>query len=247
ITLIEKRINLLETIVKAIPIVSLIIGLSYWTAIFTNTNISSYTYDKIGYSGWFYSANELSVIVLILLGLTIVNLNKNSMLINFIAFGLLLSMLPMIGTKTAFLGGIIITIAYGFYLLLSKQSRYIQKSFKFAFFSVVALFFIITPFTPIGSNTVNVELNDDYYTDIEKTRYEQYRNKSGFLNRFLSSRDIYFYATYEDFNQSSTVRKLFGLGYAGNYVTEPKLIEMDFFDLFFSYGYIGAILLVIPL
>src|SRR5699024_5169954 len=68
-----------------------------------------------------------------------------------------------------------------------------------------------------------------------------------FLNRVLSSRDIYFYATYEDFKQSSTVRKLFGIGYAGNYVTEPKLIEMDFFDLFFSYGYIGSLLLIIPL
>src|SRR5699024_7025515 len=41
-------------------------------------------------------------------------------------------------------------------------------------------------------------------------------------------------------------RQLVGLGYGGNYEVAPKLIEMDFFDLLFSYGYIGFFILIIP-
>src|SRR5699024_7229978 len=31
------------------------------------------------------------------------------------------------------------------------------------------------------------------------------------------------------------------------YTSDPKIIEMDFFDMFFSYGVIGSLFLLIPL
>src|SRR5699024_434843 len=70
---------------------------------------------------------------------------------------------------------------------------------------------------------------------------------STFMTKLLSSRDIYLQTTKEDFIQAEGLRKAFGLGYAGNYTSDPKIIEMDFFDMFFSYGVIGTLLLLIPL
>ena len=66
------------------------------------------------------------------------------------------------------------------------------------------------------------------------------------LKMILSSRNHYFENTYSDYVHSGFLQKLFGLGYAGFYESSPKLIEMDFFDLFFSFGIIGFIVFFLP-
>lgn len=70
---------------------------------------------------------------------------------------------------------------------------------------------------------------------------------SGILKSLLSSRNVYFENIYLDYVDSDIFHKLFGLGYAGFYEEQPKLIEMDFFDLFFSFGIIGNTLILLPL
>ena len=42
-------------------------------------------------------------------------------------------------------------------------------------------------------------------------------------------------------------QKLFGMGYASNYSDQPKTIEIDYLDLFFSTGILGSILYFLPL
>ncbi|HSH50469.1 MAG TPA: O-antigen ligase family protein, partial [Bacteroidales bacterium] len=85
-------------------------------------------------SGWFYSANELSVIVIILLTLTIIYFHEKRTFLPLIAFSFILSMIPMIGTKTAFYGAIIIIISFFALSIFTKQ---IKQNFF-----VVARFFI---------------------------------------------------------------------------------------------------------
>ena len=52
---------------------------------------------------------------------------------------------------------------------------------------------------------------------------------------------------YKDFYKEAPMsQKLLGMGYAGNYKADPKLIERDFHDWFYSFGIIGFILLVVP-
>ncbi|MDM5237003.1 hypothetical protein COE30_05715 [Bacillus cereus] len=52
---------------------------------------------------------------------------------------------------------------------------------------------------------------------------------------------------YKDFyNEAPMSQKLLGMGYAGNYKEQPKLIERDFHDWFYSFGIIGFILLIVP-
>src|SRR5699024_6034369 len=70
---------------------------------------------------------------------------------------------------------------------------------------------------------------------------------STLMTKLLSSRDVYLQVIKDDFKKAKRIRKAFGIGYAGDYSTDPKLIEMDFFDMFFSYGMIGTLFLLIPL
>ncbi|WP_232324872.1 O-antigen ligase family protein [Halobacillus mangrovi] len=70
--------------------------------------------------------------------------------------------------------------------------------------------------------------------------------ESPVLRILLSSRNLFFANTLEQYKNADLVQKSFGMGYAGNYKENRKLIEMDFFDLFFSYGIIGSLLLFMP-
>src|SRR5699024_3275158 len=60
-------------------------------------------------------------------------------------------------------------------------------------------------------------------------------------------RDLYVSEIAQDFYHAPLLRKLFGLGLAGDYGRYPKMIEMDFFELFFSFGIIGSFVLLLPL
>lgn len=230
-------------IYRAIKIISIIIGVSYWFSIMSRTAFDSYEYGGAGYSGWFFSANELSVIVIVLLGLTVMNLTLDQTLTAWISFILVLSMVPMIGTKTAFLGGGIILFISVIYALLDFKTQ--ASRMKNILLLVVAIIYVcLIPLTPIASKTA--DLQSQLYINQMPMKDSQDKT-SGFFQRILSSRDIYFDSIKEDYRAANGVRKTFGLGYSGDYTNKPEVIEMDFFDLFFSYGVIGSMFLIAPL
>lgn len=245
ILLIDNQLLSKSLIFQAAKVIAIVIGSSYWLAILSGTSINSYTYGESGYSGWFYSANELSVIVIILLGLMIAQLSFQKTISSWIAFILILSMLPMIGTKTAFYGGILIISIFLIYLLITYNSQLLTDKNNFAFLGIIILFICLTPFSPILSNTEQLEVS---IKQVHQQAVEPALGQESVLvTKLLSSRNVYLQAIKEDFTHAETLRKTFGLGYAGNYMDNPKLIEMDFFDLFFSYGMIGSLFLLIPL
>lgn len=241
IVLLENKSIHQTLIYRAAKVIAMIIGISYWLAIITQTSIGSYTYEKVGYSGWFYAANELSVTVIIVLALTMINLRYEQTITAWIAFILILSMVPMIGTKTAFAGGILLLAFYTVYLIFPFNRQQFKQSWRFL--SIVIIFICFIPFSPMANNTEQLDIQlPPKNTPIS----EEVSNQSTLMGRILSSRNIYFQDIKEDFKRATITRKAFGLGYAGDYVKEPKIIEMDFFDLFFSYGVIGSILLIAP-
>lgn len=221
-------------VLRATVWASMILGVSYWLAILTNTDIKSYAYDKLGYSGWYFSANELSVIVIILFSLVLSQLHKERSYLTLFSFLLLLSMTPMIGTKTAFYGGFILLVSYTGYLLVKER----RQSTTVVIALIAVIYIVNLPMTPIYANESYERFFERQTNLAEKTDYEQ---------TVLSSRDVYLEETKEDYKNASWIRKLFGLGYAGDYKTSPKTIEMDFYDLFFSYGIIGTIIMLIPI
>ena len=71
-----------------------------------------------------------------------------------------------------------------------------------------------------------------------------------FLDHFIFSQRLTFEeATRKNYNKSQTLEKIFGIGYIENYATDEaniKVIEIDYFDIFYREGIIGFILFFIP-
>ena len=66
----------------------------------------------------------------------------------------------------------------------------------------------------------------------------------------FSSRIKFMKETMNNYNNSSILEKLFGIGYIENYGTNNlnlKIIEMDYYDILFRNGIIGFILILLPL
>lgn len=222
----------LTTLFHATGIAATVIGISYWIAFFTATSLSSYSYDKSGYSGWFFAANELSVIIIILFTFAIIHFTERPSWLTFVPFGILLSIAPYIGTKTAFFGVLIMLASVSLLYMVTSQ----WKKIILMLMSIVILGFIL-PGSPIANNISPQQLDDQHRTEpINEKKIDQ----------VLSSRDTYFQETKTDFLAASPIRKLFGLGYAGDYEKNPKTIEMDGYDLFFSYGVIGGAVILLP-
>ena len=135
--------------------------------------------------------------------------------------------------------------------------------------SAILLFIMLTPITPAYTNTaghyssVNEKLLEELLEEMEdesqvdqneleenKALKERMAENKFFNNKLvtvlLSNRDVYLYRTHTHFVEAPIHQKLFGLGYAGNWEENPKLIEMDFFDLFYSFGIIGFLLFIAP-
>ncbi|WP_269410420.1 O-antigen ligase family protein [Lentibacillus daqui] len=244
ILLLKQRILSKATIYRAAAVTSLIVGVSYWLAIATGTGIDSYRYGSAGFSGWFFAANELSVIVIVLLGLSLVHLTYKRTYLSWFSLAFMISMVPMIGTKTAFVGGVALLLTGVGYILLFIRHVGREKS-AILFLAIVILFICLIPKTPIFSATGQLGHGADHKTEQIESVSDQTETKSP--TNILSSRDMYLQQTKTEFADATVARKLFGLGFAGDNQDVEKLIEMDFFDLFFGYGIIGSFLLVMPL
>ncbi|AIF45592.1 O-antigen ligase family protein [Virgibacillus sp. SK37] len=248
LNLLQKKPWQNALILKATMIASCLIGFSFWLAIFTETSISSYMDANAGYSGWFFAANELSVIVLILLGIIVSTLTYTNDLLAWLSFLLIISMIPMIGTKTAFLGGLVIVLGHTILLLWKTRMRVWKHPTVTAYLLVIILFFTLLPFTPATSDS---RPNSMQQAEQSKPVVIHTDTSAIYMHpkvvHVLSSRPIYLESIKTDFQEAELSRQLFGLGYAGDYEKQPKIIEMDFFDLFFSFGYIGSILLLLPI
>ncbi|UOQ50288.1 O-antigen ligase family protein [Gracilibacillus caseinilyticus] len=138
--------------------------------------------------------------------------------------------------------------------------------------ALLAVILIVSPFTP-GYQNLSVELPEPDQEDIDKG-FEDVPGQGGngessgesedeiiegedtrvtfeinspIVNKILSSRHIYFTWQLNQMIRADVSQKILGMGYAGNYINNRKTIEMDFFDIFFSFGVIGFILVMLPL
>ena len=225
-----KRLQVHSILLGGI-IAASIIGVSFWLAIFTDTSNLSYRYMKAGYTGWFFSANELGVILLVLLALVLVAYERKVHPIYAIfSLTLLLSVMPMLGTKVPLYGGFIILGTYVFWSLIALFSSKHRQWKSAVIFLLLIVYGTMLPFTPAAKNTMHYTVTDPIQKDTEQLSMKQ---------QMLSSRDVYFNETKKAFLEASPIRKLFGIGYGGDYETTPKMVEMDGYDLLSSYGLIG--------
>lgn len=250
----DKRISKKELI--NILITNLIVYiLLLLIPIITSTSFSTYELYSYGKIGWYYSANEISIILVILFPFIykILKLNKIYLTIIPILIGIVIS---SIGTKVSMIGIIICSFMIFVISLFDKK----KKTHKNLIFSCL-LIFLSTIIIFKNSNTIknfNTSLDiqmEQILLEEELTDFNENSFCYKFINKYakalLSDRDVYFKVTYKIYEENYSINTvLFGLGYTDNSKIDnfaiEKLIEIDLLDIFFHSGLIALIIIILP-
>lgn len=220
----------------------------------TNTSFSSYALNKgDGVVGWFYAANDISVILISLFPFILYKLDKK------IDYKLIILVLVsifsclLIGTKVAYFGILISLFLCLFYYLF-----YIKKKWKNIL--IVLLIFIGTIFLGYDSSVINnIKNRADKYEEYQETGKNETKGEGDIVVRdedtaatiiVFSSRDRLLKETYEIYETRSNLEKVFGIGFSNresvNNKKIEKLVEMDLFDILFHGGIALFILYFLP-
>lgn len=250
----DVRMQVQRNIYYAMLIVSLVMVI----AAITGTGIKSYESEKLGQQGWFFAGNEIGAIMAISLPVvlyyTLKMTNSKRKLYYWVPVILLIISMLLVGTKVGYLA-VLITLIVSQLALLIEKFRNREKSRQIHLNSIInlivlAIFLAITPFTPVAYNTKvhlswwGIENNFGLFSKSgeEGDTEEHQKREKAVENVVLSGREEHldlFRSYYEDAPLS---QKLFGMGYGGNYKAiedEVKSVEMDYYDIFFSFGIIG--------
>lgn len=253
----------------------MIIGIVFIVAQITGTSLSNYSHTKVGFTGWFYAGNEIGAIMAIVLPImALYGAEKTDSWKKpwaWIPFVLLSIGMLALGTKVGY-GGIIIvllSVLIGSLIMLffmKKKTANVKSNLLISAVLTVILV-AVTPFTPVfGNMFAHLEsFGLNFGEAVERPGDgELVEGDEGFeeqeepvitndqvQNLIFSSREKYKEVMKDDFYSSPISQQLFGMGFAGNYEPQlpgktPKMIEMDFHDWFYSFGFIGFIYLMAP-
>ncbi|WP_226678972.1 O-antigen ligase family protein [Mesobacillus jeotgali] len=254
-------------LLRSVSIATIIISITLFVAVLTGTSGNTYPYLKAGYKGWFFAGNELGAIIAITFPLLLIFASIKMKQLHKWYYWLPVFFLGitgvLVGTKVSYFSVLLSTIIFLFSLaaawFFDKNKRtYLLNLLLAAIF--LAVFLGSTPFSPSytnftgdferlpsGDETANEDEEDVEEDPSGDKKEDKFAAEDlGILNVLLSSRNIYFVGFLNYYDEADMAQKLFGMGYAGNYPEKPKLIEMDFFDFFFSFGIIGFLLYLIP-
>lgn len=250
---------------------TLILSVSLIAAMVTGTDFQSYPHSKIGSRGWFFAGNDLSAIFAIMFPIVVLySVHKTTSFSKFyywIPTVLAMYASIMVGTKVGY-GAIVATLGVALlfsfiqYMMNRKKEG---KGFTHLVNTVVAAvvlggLLVLTPHTPIAKNmSIHLQMYE-YKKSVqeEKDREEgkvikEEEHKQGELtdsemkSLIYSDRDKFLKVYKQYYKEAPLSQKLFGMGYAGNYTTKMKLVEMDFYDLFFAFGIVGFLMYLLPL
>jgi len=206
----------------------------------------SYAHSKIGGVGWFYSTNEISGILAILGPIFLAYLKNLKGWQKILSFFFYSMGILVLGTKVPVLTFFITLSIYFFFFLyhLWKEKKW-KKLGAMISFCIVGLYslFLFMPFTSFYQN-IKIHLN---FLEIHQFQdlltYEH-------IDHFIFSERLSFLEnTHEIYQNSSLPMKLFGLGVAKKdafSIESYKMVEMDYFDLFYHYGVFGFFFFFLP-
>lgn len=200
----------------------------------------SYEITKAGTLGFYHSANEISGIISILTPVLFIILKSSKKIIpKILLFGMYLTVILTIGTKTPLLALCFVTGA----VLMYQWILWFQKrKYKRVIISVTLLLFGIGAFSLILPRTnfyKNIETHLDY---LGIDHIVDVFEKEEYIDHFIFSQRLTFLHNKAfHFHEANLYQKLFGIGYIQNHKT-TKMIEMDYFDIYYSHGLIGFFL-----
>ena len=207
-----------------------------------NIGFKTYEITKKGTLGFFNSANEISGILSILTPLIIVYLNKlqkNKYIIITITSIIYMYVILNMGTKTPLLALILTIIMLIVYSVIknikNKNYKLVISTFLLFLITTIAVIAVI----PKTNFYKNIETHLDF---LEVDNAIEVLEKPKLIDHFIFSQRLTFLSKKQKiYNNSNIYQKLFGIGYTKD-SKEVKMIEMDYFDIFYSHGIIGSIL-----
>ena len=224
---------------------------------------------NLGTVGLFYAANETGAILSILSPVLAIELLKNNKtnIINIITSILLIFSILEMGTKVPLIAFIILFLLFFIICVIKiftqeEKKKYIYK----VLFSIVIFLFIVFTigYSPVGKNLesnygiefIDISFNRPSITE-EKPKTEEPNVDSEDektveidVTDIVSGRNELLKKNLERYTKSNMPEKIFGNGYLtyrNNELQTNKLVEIDYFDIFFSHGAVGALLLFAPL
>lgn len=196
------------------------------------------TYGDVGYKAIFYANNALNITLIVLFIFQIEKFltSKNTKDLFYTLF--LIAALILLGSKSS-----IIFIAFYFLMKVFFQkssAKKLKNILVFVIIGVVGYYFLNTFF--------NEEIQQIYYRQIYFMN--KFSSSDSIFTYLVSTRNTFLSTAFSDFKSNFTIlRLLFGTGAFYNQSIigaslgiDFKAIEMDLFDILFSYGLIGVII-----
>lgn len=213
----------------------------------TNTSFNSYAHSKLGNVGWFLLANTIGNILSMLLPFIVIYLikSKTKIIIKLMLIISILFVFSDIGTKVPILSLIICLIGTLIYLIIKWiKEKQKTKLITLATVTIITSIFAILSI-PKTAFYKNLEIHKNYlglnsylevFTDIE------------LIDHFIFSQRLTFIKPiHKNYSQATISQKLMGIGSIKDFqkpTQNTKIIEIDYLDIFYSNGIIGAIIYI---
>ena len=193
-----------------------------------NFNVYADEEAKKASLGLFYGGNELSAILLGYLPIVLVYSKDYKIYERMILYILILASFMFIGTKTLFLGGILVLIIMFIYMVIKKTIK-LNKYIIIVLIGAIVISCIVIPFTPIAKN---FKITLDYY-NIHSIKDV---NISTIDDVIYSKRLTYASNLMDDFGKKDIRHKLLGVG-----TITIKDSEIDIIDMIYLIGIVGIV------
>jgi len=184
----------------------------------------------IGSKGFFYAGNEVSAVLIILSSFLMYWYQFYDKKMSFIIVGVLAVLTGLyLTSKTAILGTIF-TFLYFFILKSNRKKSSIKKKLSF-----LLSFFILLP---LGLYIIVEYLK----TSDVMERFSYFWNELDIYTFILSNRNTFLFDFIEVFKKEyNIIEMIIGVGQSTfETLNHNHIIELDFFDIYFTYGVIGV-------
>ena len=219
-------------------ITTLIIYLVFiFVPIILNVGFKSYQITKSGTLGFYNSANEISGIISLLTPIMLIILKgKGKYLIKGLLLLIYLVVILTSGTKTPLLSlGITIAMSFIYYIYHCIKNKTYKPIIYTTTLILVGLSSLIL-ILPKTNFYKNIQVHLDY---LEVDNIFEIFTESELVDHFIFSQRLTFLEKkHELYKDASVYEKIFGIGYIKNN-KQTKMIEMDYFDIYYSHGLIG--------
>ncbi len=225
--------------------------------------LPSYDYGKLGYSGLFYSPNELGSILAILSPFSILALQQdNHKISNLIISIFFIITCFILGTKAPIIGLMISLLGVTFITICRIFNH--KKNYRNLIINIFLILFTIfiyensylkyninyqgeeftTKEQEKAQNKEGININEDYLNFPIHNYGEEYKDNK-IINLIFSSRDVFLNSNLAKYKHAPITNKIYGLslGLNQNNNGEDNMSELDFLDIFIYYGLIGFIIL----